>query len=323
MSKGWAWMKRTQFYFHGNDQTKINAYRWENEENNEIQGIVQLAHGMGEHILRYEHFCTFLVDHGFIVYGNDHRGHGETIKAPDDRGFFSEKNGFEKVVNDMKQLTDIAMEEHPHLPVFLFGHSLGSFLARRYIQLYGQLIHGVILSGTGGDKGIVGKAGLLLAKWERKRKGPRTPSLLLDTLTFGSFNKNFVPVRTDFDFLTRDETIVDAYIEDKKCGFVCTTGFFIDLIHGIDLIHRPTEWKKTPKLLPIFLIAGEQDPVGNNGIAVEDLYEQFQRHGYEQVSFKLYEDARHEILNELNKEEVYEDILKWIQVVLKGGDYSD
>jgi len=311
-------MKRKQFLYEAEDGTKINAYYWFNDQCQTYQGVVQLAHGMAEHILRYEHFSSFLVENGFIVYGNDHRGHGGTIQAPDDQGFFAEKNGFEKVVHDMKLLTDIVKKEHPNIPVFLFGHSLGSLLSRRYIQLYGDAIDGVILSGTSGHTGMLGKVGLLLAKLERKRKGPRTPSPLLDKLTFGGFNKNFTEARTDFDFLTRDEAAIDKYVTDKKCGFICTTGLFIDLIHGLDLIHRLSERKKTPKSLPIFLIAGDQDPVGNNGKAVEDLYEKFQRRGYEEVSFKLYEDARHEILNELNKEEVYQDILKWIQVILKG-----
>lgn len=314
-------MKRTQFYFQAKDGTKINAYRWEKEGNQHVQGVIQLAHGMAEHVLRYENFCEFMVNHDFIVYGNDHRGHGGTIEAPDDKGFFAEKDGFEKVVSDMKQLSNIARKDHPNSPLFLLGHSMGSFLTRRYIQLYGDDVDGAILSGTGGDKGILGKAGLLLAKWERKRKGPRTPSPLLDKLTFGNFNKQFAPVKTDFDFLTCDQTVVDSYITDDKCGFICTTGFFIDLISGIELIHRDAEVDKTPKTLPIFFIAGDKDPVGREGKDVQTVYEQYHRHGFQQVSFKLYENARHEILNELNKEEVYEDILKWIQAVK--GDQDD
>lgn len=315
-------MKRTQFYFYAADSTRINAYRWENEEKEAIQGIVQISHGMAEHILRYEDFCTFLNKHGFIVYGNDHRGHGGTIQAPDDKGFFAERDGFEKVVSDMKQLTSIIEEEHPDIPIFLFGHSMGSFLARRYIQLFGSEIEGVILSGTGGRKGTLGKAGILLAKWERKRKGPRTPSPLLNKLTFGNFNKSFTPARTEFDFLSGNPEVVDTYINDPKCGFICTTGFYIDLLEGIEKIHKADELEKTPKSLPIFLISGDKDPVGANGIDVEAVYDMYVQHGYESVSFKLYENGRHELLNEINKEEVYEDILRWIQAILKGVLYE-
>ena len=311
-------MELKQFNFHSQDQTKINAYRWENPETENVQGIIQIAHGMAEHILRYDDFSSFLVKQGFIVYGNDHRGHGGTIQAPDDRGFFAEDKGFEKVVSDMKQLTDIIKEEQPEIPIFIFGHSLGSFLTRRYIQLYGDEIEGAILSGTGGNQGLLGKAGLLLAKWERKRKGPRTPSPLLHKLTFGNFNKGFSPARTEFDFLTCDEKIVDAYMDDENCGFICSTGFYIDLISGIELIHRTEELEKTPKSLPLFFISGDKDPVGGMGKDVEAVYELYQQHGFEHISFKLYEDARHELINELNKEEVFEDILRWIQAVLKG-----
>jgi len=312
-------MKRTQFYFHANDRTELNTFLWEKEEDGQQpKAVVQLAHGMAEHVLRYEDFCEFLVDNDFIVYGNDHRGHGNSIKAPDDKGFFAMKNGFEKVVEDMKQLSDFIKREYPEIPLFILGHSMGSFLTRRYIQRYGNQVDGVILSGTGGDKGLLGKIGLLFAKWERKRIGPRTPSPLLNKLTFGNYNKNFTPVRTEFDFLTRDEAIVDAYIADDKCGFICSAGFYVDLISGIKLIHKKGELEKTPKDIPIFLIAGDQDPVGNNGKEVEALYEEFQKHGYENVAFKLYENARHEILNELNKEEVYEDVLRWMNAVLKG-----
>jgi len=315
-------MERTQFYFHADDGTKINAYRWESNEKQAIQGIVQLAHGMAEHVLRYDDFCEFLVRHGFIVYGNDHRGHGGTIEAPDDKGFFSEQDGFEKVVADLKRLTDIIKKERPEIPIFLFGHSMGSFLARRYIQRYGTEIKGVILSGTGSDKGILGRAGLLLAKWERKRKGARTPSPLMDKLIFGGFNKSFSPLRTDFDYLSRDETIVDAYIEDEKCGFICTAGFYIDLLYGLKLIHKESELKKTPRSLPVFIISGDKDPVGGEGKEAEAVYELYNQHGHEHVSYKLYEDARHEVLNEINKDEVYDDILRWMQAILKGVLYD-
>src|SRR5690625_1203890 len=255
-------MKRTQFYFHAKDQTELNAYRWGKVAEQQPKAIVQLAHGMAEHILRYEDFCEFLVKNDFFVYGNDHRGHGNTIKAPDDKGFFAKQNGFEKVVEDMKQLTDIIKDEYPKIPLFILGHSMGSFLTRRYIQRYGKQVDGVIFSGTGGDKGLIGKIGLILAKWERRRKGARTPSPFLNKLTFGSYNKNFTPARTEFDFLTRDQSVVDAYMADDKCGFICTAGFYVDLISGIELIHKKEELEKTPKDIPIFLIAGDQDPVG-------------------------------------------------------------
>lgn len=314
----WVIVNRTNFRFETQDRIEINAYRWESDRPHEIRGIIQIAHGMAEHILRYEDFCRFIVEHGFIVYGNDHRGHGGTIKAPDDKGFFAEENGFEKVVSDMKQLSDIIHSEHRDVPLFLLGHSLGSFLTRRYVQLFGDDICGMILSGTGFNKGI-GKIGLQIAKWERWRKGPRTPSPLMHKLVFYGFNENFTPTKTNFDFLTRDEEIVKKYVEDDKCGFTCSTSFYIDLLTGLDLIHRKEEVKKTPPILPIFLISGTLDPVGDDGKGVKKVYRLYKRAGCKRVRMKLYENARHEVLNEINKEEVYIDILNWLDEVLKGG----
>lgn len=311
-------MKRTQFYFYSEDDVKINAYCWEPEEKMELRGVIQIAHGMAEHILRYEDFCAFMVDNGFIVYGNDHRGHGNSIIAPDDKGFFAESNGFERVVSDMNQLSATIKKDYPHLPLIILGHSMGSFLTRRYVQVYPNDVNGIILSGIGGDKGMLGKIGLRLAKWDRRRKGPRTPSPLMDKLTFGNYNKKFAPARTKFDFLSRDHAVVDEYIADDKCGFVCTTGLFIDLISGMETIHRNSEVKKTPSDLPIFLIAGNMDPVGDDGKGVQEVYDQYIQHGIDNISFKLYENARHEVLNEVNKEEVYQDILRWIKAIVKG-----
>lgn len=307
-------MIRSQFSLQAVDGIDINVFKWENT-NVDVHGVIQIAHGMAEHILRYEPFCKFLTTNGFIVYGNDHRGHGGTIALVDEKGFFAEKNGFEKVVHDMKLLSDTIRIEHPELPLFLFGHSLGSFLTRRYIQLFHYDIAGVILSGTGGDKGLIGKIGLQIAKWEAKRRGLRTPSPLLDKLTFGHYNKKFEPARTKFDWLTRDTDIVDQYLEDDLCGFVCTAGLFVDLIYGLEIIHRKEEMNKVPYALPIFLIAGDQDPVGEEGKAVKKVYEQFNRR-CENVELKLYEGARHEVLNEINREEVYADVLQWIHRVL-------
>lgn len=309
---------RTNFRFETFDRVEINTYRWEMVEPKNIRGIIQIAHGMAEHILRYEDFTKFLVRHGFIVYGNDHRGHGGTIKAPDDKGFFAEEDGFEKVVKDMKQLSDIIRDEHPNFPLILLGHSLGSFLTRRYVQLYVRNVSGIILSGTGFNKGI-GKIGLQIARWERWRKGPRTPSPLMHKLVFYGFNENFAPPKTEFDFLSRDDEVVAKYVADKYCGITCSTSFYIDLLTGLDLIHRKEEVKKTPKNLPILFISGTLDPVGDDGKGVKKAYQLYKRIGCKHVQMKLYQDARHEVLNEINKEEVYEDILHWLNNVLEGG----
>lgn len=310
-------MNRTDVSFEASDGKKIQTYQWKNNDNPHAKAIIQIAHGMAEHVLRYEDFANFLTENGFIVYGNDHRGHGNNIVAPDDKGFFTDHNGFHRVVADMYELTNYIKKTHPNVPVIIFGHSMGSFLTRRFIQLHGNEVDGVILSGTGGDQGIMGKLGLLLAKAEKRRIGRRTPSKVMDKLVFGKFNEQFDTARTDFDFLSRDTAEVDAYIADDLCGFICSSGFFADLLEGINLIHQKKEVMQTPKALPILLISGDADPVGDNGKGVKNVYELYRDVGCEHVAFKLYNGARHELINETNKEEVYEDVLNWMIHILE------
>lgn len=280
-----------------------------------MKGIVQIAHGMAEHILRYESFANYLVKSGYIVYGHDHRGHGRTAKTTEETGYFSDENGFDKVVDDVKQFTDFIHEENPHVPIILFGHSMGSFIARRYVQLYGDVIAGAIFSGTGGDPGLLGKLGKIVAMRESRKKGRRTPSPLLDQLSFGSFNKQFKPNRTKFDWLSRDNEQVDLYVTDSMCGNVFSAGFFLDLFSGMERIHRKEEVKKTPQDLPILLVSGARDPVGNNGKGVRQVLLLYKRAGIENITMKLYDDARHEILNETNRDEVFQDLTLWMDHV--------
>lgn len=310
-------MEREEFTFQTEDGVEIQAYYWF-DTNISVKGIVQIAHGMVEHALRYEPFIRFLTANGFYVYANDHRGHGQSYKNELDKGFIAKRNGFEKAVHDLTILTNIIQEKHPDTPLFLLGHSFGSFLVRRYIQCYDKNLTGVILSGTGSDPGIIGRLGLMIAKLERFIKGPTRKSPLMDKLIFGNYNKRISPKKTNFDFLTRDETIVDNYITDKRCGFVCTTSFYIDLLEGIQKIHQDNEIAKVNTKLPIFLFAGIEDPVGNYGKGVQEVYEQYLQHNFEEVSIKLYDNGRHEMLNEINRMEVYTDILNWLETIMKG-----
>lgn len=308
-------MKRIDFKLQTTEGKELQAYRWE-EPTVKKRAVIQIAHGMVEHSLRYEPFITFLTANGFIVYANDHRGHGKSIL--EEKGYFAKKNGFEKVVEDITLLIDQIKGENPNLPLFLFGHSMGSLLVRRLIQTYDKDLAGVILSGTAGNPKILGKIGLAIAKLEKLIKGEKKKSPLMNWLIFGRYHKHFSPVRTKHDFLTRDEAVVDDYINDPNCGFICTTSFYKDLLEGTIKIHEDKAVAKIPKQLPIFLFAGDQDPVGDFGEGVQAVYEQYLEHGLKQVSLKLYKDGRHEMLNELNKMEVYTDILNWLETMLKG-----
>ncbi|WP_044640483.1 alpha/beta hydrolase [Risungbinella massiliensis] len=303
-------MKPSFFTFQTTDHAKIYVHKWKSDSS--PIGIVQIAHGMAEHSKRYHEFATKLVEAGYVVYANDHRGHGQTAGKEEELGYFAEENGWELVVDDLYQLTNIIKKEYPQIPFFLFGHSMGSFLSRRYIQKYGMELDGVILSGTGADQGILSWLGIQFANVERKIKGKRTKSNLLNRLVFGNFNRAFQPIRTEFDYLSRDEREVDKYIADPFCGYVPTTSFFYDLFSGVNQSDKPENLNQVPKNLPIFLFSGDQDPVGDNGRGVLKTYHHFQKAGIVDVSYKLYPGGRHEMLNESNREEVYQDVIAWL-----------
>lgn len=305
-------MNATPFALPADDGLEIFVYRWMPEDV-PPRAVVQIAHGMAEHAARYERFAAALCQAGIGVYANDHRGHGRTAGGLENIGFFADTDGWNKVVADMGELRRVIGEENPGVPVFLFGHSMGSFLSRTFISRHGNEIQGVILSGTGGDPGLLGKVGLFIARTLCFLKGAKSPSPLLNALSFGDFNKPFRPNRTDFDWLSRDEAEVDKYVADPLCGAVFTAGFFVDLIGGINEIHTPDTYGRTPRDLPILLFSGAQDPVGACGSGVREVFDAYQKAGIEDIQMKLYEDGRHEMLNETNRQEVMENVIQWIQ----------
>lgn len=309
-------MKQETFYLKRERDVQLYIHCWSPDKLQQVKGVVQIAHGMAEHIMRYEEFSTFLVGKGFIVIGNDHRGHGRSVQAPDDWGFLAKEQGFDKLTEDMHAVTQYIQSAYPDLPCFLLGHSMGSFLARRYIQFYSDALTGVLLLGTGGSQGILGKIGKSIAKCERLRKGPRSPSPFMNKLTFGQFNNAFKPVRTAFDFLSRDVSEVDAYIHDSYCGFICSSSFYIDLLYGIERIHDRKFQKNIARSLPVILLSGEADPVGNFGDGARQVYNMYQQLGMKDVRMQLYAEARHDLLHENNKQEVQNDIIAWLEATL-------
>lgn len=278
----------------------------------EIRGIVQIAHGIAEHVERYDAFAAFLADHGFLVAANDHLGHGKSISNNDSLGFFAEQHGWMHAVKDMRQLYERMHAEYPALPYFLFGHSMGSFLTRTYLIDYPDGLTGAVICGTGQQAGALVKSGLLLGKIEALLHGPKYRSPLLDQLAFGAYNKGFAPPRTRYDWLTRDNALVDAYIADPRCGFMPTASLFSDMMGGISYISKPANLARMNKTLPVFFISGDKDPVGENGKGVKKAFALFQKAGMRDATLKLYPNCRHEILNEIGKETVMEDVLNWL-----------
>lgn len=292
------------------DGKNNHLIKWFDDEK-EPKLIVHIVHGMAEYGDRYDHFARFLCAHDIVVYANDHRGHGFT-QTDGKLGFFDNSDGWYFVVKDLKTVQEEIKEKHPSLPYVMLGHSMGSFLARTFAIRYPNILDALILSGTGSHPGKIANVGKTLAVIQKAIFKANSPSYLLNYLTFGSYNKTYRNRKTKFDFLSRDEAVVEKYINDPLCGFVCPNSFFIDLINGLDFIHDPTNVKKMKSNLPILIASGSDDPVGNFGKGVKEVQQLFLKNGIQKVDLKLYSEARHEILNEINKEEVYKDLLTWI-----------
>ncbi len=305
-------MQSETFFFDSSDGAKIFTYKWLPDGTNCPKAVIQISHGMAEHAQRYERFAKELANAGFAVYANDHRGHGKTAIREEDIGYLADERGWEKTVDDMHALTRIIKKDNPDVPVFLLGHSMGSFLSRNYAQLYGNDISGLILSGTSGGLGIGGRLGRFIARREAKKYGRRAKSLRMKKLLNDRLNGSFQPARTDFDWLSRDPQEVDRYIDDAHCGEALTNGFYCDMLEGMYSATDPARSEKIPDNLPIYLISGTDDPVGQKSRGVLKAYRSLVKAGLKDVSYKLYEGARHEILNEINRDEVYQDILAWI-----------
>lgn len=306
-------MIAASFTFQSSDGTEIFAMRWSPEGLRKPKAAVQIAHGYAEHIGRYDVFASKLAEAGIVVYGNDHRGHGKTNGNVGEAICFADEAGFDKVVADMRALTEIIQSENPAIPLFLFGHSMGSMLTRRYIQLYGDDFAGAVLSGSGVFSNALLKLGTVVAVSEIKRKGRAHPSRLLDKLVFQNFNRGFKPARTDLDWLSRDGAEVDRFLVDPLRGKIGSAGYFHDFFSGLLVMNNVENIRSTPKVLPLHFISGTADPVGGKaGKGIVQICKAYQQAGLLNVSCKLYEGARHELLNETNKDEVAQDIIEWI-----------
>lgn len=303
-------LNHEQNWITTSDGQELLLYKWFKKDQTPV-AIIQIAHGMAEHMGRYQDFARFLVENDIFVFGNDHRGHGKTGVKSAQLGFFAKEHGFERVTDDLYEITLLIKEQYPETPIFLCGHSMGSFLMRRYIQKYSEPLAGVILSGTAGDPGILGGIGLWIARREKKTKGVTAPSPFLNKLIFGNYNRKIKNPKTAFDWLTREESVVQEYIADPLCGYICTTSFYEDLLSGLRLIHRPEELAKTPAAIPLFIFSGAEDPVGSYGKGIVQVINQYEQNG-NPVTWKIYPGGRHEMLNEKNRHEVFADILEWI-----------
>lgn len=304
-------MNKTEREIVGEDGHIIVAKLYMPER--EVIGHVHIFHGMAEHQQRYEKFAEFLTARGYVVSTHDHRGHGLTaVRNNAPFGYFAEENGFEKVVDDAYCVIEgLRKEQDWPLPIII-GHSMGSFIARRYIQHYSDSVKKVILIGTGGINASY-RAGLIAAKFLVKQKGATSPAKLLEQLSFGTYNNRIESQYSTSDWLSSDRLEVQKYLDDDWCGFTCTNQFYVDLLSGISTISKEKEISKVNKNLPILLISGKEDPVGEYGKGVWRVAKQFYHAGFIHVAVHLFEHKRHEILNEQNNEMVYTTILRWLE----------
>ena len=305
-------------YPSSDHRTQIHAVEWKPE--GEVRAILQISHGMLEYIERYDEFGRWMSEQGILVVGNDHLGHGSSVHSEADMGFFADKNGNKALIADIRQLQRLMQEQYPDLPYFLLGHSMGSFLARQYLCMYGSRLDGAVISGTGWHSGAEAKAGMYLCSALSKTRGWRYRSRMVDKLAVGAYNKQFEPARTPSDWLTRDEAVVDEFRSDPRTQHTFTINAYFNLFLNLNYLSTFRNLKKMPKELPVFFISGGQDPVGSFGMGVKKTVLSFQSAGMKHVDCKIYPNDRHEVLNELNRLEVFRDILDWMEPLLLKGD---
>ena len=305
-------MVRNEFTFPSADgKTAIHAA--ERLPGTAPRAVLVLSHGASEHILRYEPFAGFLTERGFAVCGHDHLGHGTSVAEGAPRLYFGPRGSWDDVVRDLYARRELAGKRFPGVPVFLLGHSMGSFLARTYLIRYPGTVAGAVLMGTGQMAPAVLAAARVLAAEEARRVGEDHASPLVTKLAFETYNRRFAPNRTAFDWLAANEESVDRYIADPLCGGRATLALFADLLEGIALVTDPRQIRKMNPALPVFFLSGDQDPVGNMGKGVDRACAAFRAAGLTQVTEKLYHGLRHEILNEKSSRFIYRDVLNWLE----------
>ena len=304
-------MREREFYLPSSDgMHQLRCMEW--IPDGTIKAVLQITHGMVEHIERYREFCVWMAERGIVVIGHDHLGHGKTVSNREEFGYFGSKEGMTHVVKDIRRVTVYSKKKYPDQKLILLGHSMGSFLARKYLSVYKDGPDGFILMGTGAPPEALVSAGSLLAGSMRKLKGEMYRSPLLYKLSLGNYNAKFKPVKTPYDWLTRDESLSKDFGEDESCQFIFTTAAYQDFFRLILNVAKEEIAGHARTDAPILIISGDNDPVGDNGKGVRKVYERLHKAGVDRLEMVLYEGARHEILHEINRQEVFEDLYEWI-----------
>ncbi|MBB2494896.1 alpha/beta hydrolase [Aquipseudomonas ullengensis] len=305
-------MQHHAFWLAASDGAQLYLNRWFTEQ--PPKAVVMIAHGMAEHSARYARLAEVLVADGFEVYAHDQRGHGRTAEHGV-LGLYADRDGWSKVVGDLASLNHHIRQQHPQAPIILLGHSMGSYIGMAYLMQHSCSLQGAILSGSNYQPLGLYKAASLLTRFERWRLGPNARSKLIDFLSFSSFNKAFQPNRTAFDWLSRDPAEVDKYVNDPLCGYICCTQLWVDLIDGFKQITPVRNLAQIDHDLPLLVVGGDSDPV-SQGKRLADLAGALRAAGIKDVQLKIYPEARHELLNESNRDEVTAHLLDWLNSTL-------
>ena len=303
-------MEKREFYFRSCDGvTKIHAIEWIPE--GEVRGVLQICHGMTEHIDRYDEFAVYLAERGFYVAGHDHLGHGKSVQTEEHYGYFHETDGNAYVIGDIHKLRYWVRKKYEKLPYFMLGHSMGSFLLRQYLIKYSEGLSGAVIMGTGYHSRPELVLGQVLCKVIASVRGWKYRSRLVNMIGFGGFNRRFHPCETDKDWLTTDREKRDAYINDPYCGFIFTVNGYYHMFEGMKYLEKRKNIDKIRKDLPLLLVSGADDPVGAFGRGVRKVYKEYKDAGMS-IELRLYDGDRHEILNETDRAQVKEDCFVWL-----------
>ncbi|MAG99025.1 MAG: alpha/beta fold hydrolase [Alphaproteobacteria bacterium] len=310
-------METSDFIHKADDGAEIFVYRWWPE--GAPRAVVQIAHGMAEHAARYAPVAAALTAAGYGVVANDHRGHGRSAQGDEDLGFFADRDGWNLCLGDLYALNRRLADEQPELPRILLGHSMGSFMAQQYFIEHGDSIAAGVLSGSNWGRGAMLWVGLALVAVETLRLGPRGRSTTVTAGSFGAYNDAINDPRTPFDWLSRDADEVQKYVDDPRCGFICTNRMWHDMLHGLRFIEDRGNMGHVPKHLPIYVFAGSEDPISDRTQGLEALLSAYRDIGLSAVSHKFYRGGRHEMFNETNREEVFADLIAWLDKAIKEG----
>lgn len=308
-------MKEETYHFTTNDNSKLFVYKW--LPNSEIKCVLFLVHGSVEHAYRYRRFAEFLTQNNIAVIAPDLRGHGQTVKINGQYSYFTDNDGWNTVVSDLSLLKQEIIEEYSNKPVFVLGHSMGSIFVRTLISRDAKNINGAIVMGSTYGKFTLVRISLIILRFFLLFRKSNSTSPFFHSMVFGRFARSIKNPKTNVDFISRDEEEVQKYIDDSLCGITLTLNYAQQMAKGSLIAASSKALKSTPANLPILLISGMADPVGGeNAIEVKNLYEAYRKNGKTKVDLKLYENARHELLNDINRDEVMTDILNWINAKL-------